>query len=66
MKAALSLDGRLFYVEYQSFKIFTLRVIDVDGVVGRLVELVEDAHLASSLSRCGKHRLAEMLLAYHL
>ena len=41
-------------------------MVDVDGVVGGLVQLVEDAHLASCLGCRREHRLAEMLLADHL
>lgn len=41
-------------------------MVDVDGVVGGLVQLVEDAHLASRLGCRREHRLAEMLLADHL
>lgn len=42
----------LFDVEYQALEIFTLGMIDIDGVVGGLSELMEDAHTATRLG-CG-------------
>jgi hypothetical protein len=36
-------DLPLFDVKHQAFEVFTLGMIDVYGVVGRLMELVKDA-----------------------
>ena len=56
----------LFHIEYQSFKILSLGVVDVHGVVGRLGELVQNAHVA--FCHCGgsEHRCAEILFAHYL
>jgi hypothetical protein len=37
-------------------------MVDVDGMVGRLVKLMEDTHLASRQGCCGKYSLTEMVL----
>lgn len=58
--------GELFYVEHQSLKVFTFRMIDVDRMVTRLGELVKNAHAASALCSCGKHGVTEVLLVHHL
>ncbi len=42
----------LFDREDEAFEVFAFGVIDVDGMVGRLCELMEYAHLASRL--CGR------------
>jgi hypothetical protein len=34
----------LFYIEYQTFKVFALRMIDAYGMVGGLGELMQYAH----------------------
>lgn len=58
--------GELFYVEHQSLKVFTFRMVDVDRMVTRLGELVKNAHAASALCSCGKHGVTEVLLVHHL
>ncbi len=40
-------SGGLFDVEDEAFEVFAFGVIDVDGMVGGLCELVEDAHAAA-------------------
>ena len=45
----------LFDIEDQSLEVFTLGVEDVDGMVGGLGELVQDAHLTVGLRRCTEH-----------
>ena len=52
----------LLYVEHQPFEVLALGVVDVDGVVGGLGELVEDADLASGDGGGGEDRGAEQLL----
>ncbi len=52
--------------QYQAFEVFTFGVIDVDGVIGRLVQLMEDLDFSLTLGCCRKNRLAKMILAYHL
>lgn len=58
--------GELFYVEHQSLKVFTFRMVDVDRMVTRLGELVKNAHAASALCSGGKHGVTEVLLVHHL
>ena len=41
-------------------------MVDIDGVVGGLGELVQDAHLAAALGGGGEHRHAELLLGHRL
>ncbi len=41
-------------------------MIDVDGVVGGLVKLVEDAHATACLSCSGEDGSAELVLSDHL
>ena len=43
-----SLSEGLFHIEHQPFEILPFGVIDVDRVVGRLRELVQDAHVAAA------------------
>ena len=39
---------------------------DVDGVIGRLMELMEDAHIAMGKSGCREDSIAEIILGDHL
>jgi hypothetical protein len=41
-------------------------MIDVNRVVSRLMELVEDSYLAASLCRCCEDGITEMILGNHL
>ena len=41
-------------------------MIDIDGVVGGLVQLVQDAYLPPCYGRCGEHRHAELVLVHGL
>jgi hypothetical protein len=49
-------DLFLFDIQYQSLEVLTLGMIDIDRVVGRLCELMEDAHLATRLCSGCKYR----------
>ena len=44
----------LFHLQYQALEVFALGMVDIDGVVGGLVELVEDADVAAALGGCGE------------
>ena len=44
----------LFHLQHQALEVFTLGMVYVDGVVGGLVELVEDADVAAALGGCGE------------
>lgn len=41
-------------------------MIDIDGMVGRLVKLVQNAHLATTLGSSREHSITEMLFGDHL
>ena len=57
---------RLLYLQHKSLKVFAFRVIDVDGMVSGLMQLVKDAHLTACLGCCRKDGIAEMILGDHL
>ena len=52
----------LFYLQYQSFQIFAFWVVDIDGVVCWLVELVEYAYVAFALGGCSEYGEAKLVL----
>ena len=52
--------GELFYVEHQSLKVFTFRMVDVDRMVGRLGELVQDADIATGNGSRREYSHAEL------
>lgn len=52
----------LFDIENQSLEVFALGVVDVDGMVGGLRELVENAHFAACDGGGCEDRCAEQLL----
>ena len=52
--------GELFYVEHQSLKVFTFRMVDVDRMVGRLSELVQDADIATGNGSRREYSHAEL------
>ena len=56
----------LFYIEYQTFKVFALRMIDAYGMVGGLGELMQYAHATPRHGCCGKHCRTEVVLRYYL
>ena len=41
-------------------------MIDVDGVIGRLMKLMQDAHLTLGKGCCREYRITEMVLRDHL
>ena len=41
-------------------------MIDVNGMIGRLMQLMQDAHLALGKGCCRKYSIAEMVFCYHL
>lgn len=60
------LQALLFNVENEAFEVFAFGMVDVDGVVNGLSELVQDAHLTPRGRRCGEDRQAEFFLRYRL
>ncbi len=55
-------SGQSFHIQHKTFEVFAFGVVDVDGVIGRLVELVEDADMTTALGRCREDGEAELLL----
>ncbi len=41
-------------------------MIDVDGVIGRLMQLMQDTHLTLCKGSCREYRIAEMVFRNHL
>lgn len=41
-------------------------MIDIDGMIGRLMNLMQDAHLAVGLDCSSKYRITEVLLRHNL
>lgn len=56
----------LLHIQDQALEIFPLGMIDVDGVVGWLGELVENLDPAARVCGCGEHRLAEQFFCHDL
>ena len=56
----------LLYIQQQPLKVLAFRVIDVHGVVCRLVEAVEYADRAAGFRGCGKHGKRKGFLVYNL
>ena len=54
------------HIKNQSLQIFPFWVINVDRMVSRLCQLVQDAYATSGLGGGAEHGQAEVLLAYHL
>lgn len=52
----------LFDVEHESLEVFALGVVDIDGVISGLMELVEDAHMSTTLSSCCEDGKTELVL----
>lgn len=55
-------DTGLFHIQYQPFEVFPLGMVDVDGVVCRLMELVQYADVAATLCGGGKDGQPELVL----
>ena len=53
----------LFHLQHQALEVFALGMVDVDGVVGGLVELVEYSYKTVALGGCRKDCKAELLFA---
>ena len=58
--------SNLFHVKHQALEVFTLRMIYIDRMIGRLMQLMEYAHLASCLCSSGKDGIAEIVLCNDL
>ena len=50
----------LFDVKDEPFEVFAFRMVDVDRVVGRLCELVQNTDVATGNGRCGEYGHAEL------
>ena len=56
----------LLHIQYQSFQIFSFRMIDIYRMVTGLSQLVQDTHTTPCLSSSCKDRIAKIILRYHL
>ena len=56
----------LLHIKHESLQVFAFRMIDVDRMIGWLMQLVQDANLSSCLGCCSKHSVAEIILGNHL
>ena len=54
--------GGLFHIQHQAFKVLAFRMVDVDGMVGRLVQLAQDANFPLCNCSCGKDCSSELVL----
>ena len=52
----------LFDIKYQALQVLAFGMIDVDGMIGWLMQLVQDAHLATGNGSCGKYGHSELVL----
>ena len=52
----------LFNLKNQSLEVFALGMVDIDRVVGRLMQLVQDADVTATLCCCSKHGQTELVL----
>ena len=62
----LFIEILLFNIKHKSLQIFTLWMIDVDGMVCRLMNLVQDANLTVGLDSSSKDSSTEVLLRHNL
>ena len=51
-RQVLTQNSALLHVQEKSFQVLAFRVVDVHGVVTRLVETVKDADAAATLGGC--------------
>ena len=55
-----------FHLKYQAFQVFSLGMVNVYRVIGRLAELMEQSHSSACIGRGCKDGFPEVLLAYYL
>ena len=53
----------LLHVQHQSFQIFSFGVINIDGMISRLRQLIKNAHFSSRKSRRTKNGKPKLLPA---
>ena len=51
-----------FHIQDKPFQVLALGMIDVDGMIGRLVKLMQDANLALGLCCSSEDSQAELVL----
>ena len=56
----------LFHIQYQAFQVFAFGVVDVDGVVGWLMQLMQDAHIAACVGSSGEYGSSELVFGHYL
>lgn len=52
----------LLHVKDETFEVFAFWVVDVDGVISGLMELVKNTHVAAALGGCCEDRKTELVL----
>ena len=57
---------QLFYIQQQTLEVLAFRVVDVHGMVRRLVEAVKDADAAAGFRSGGKDGKRKGFLVHHL
>lgn len=55
------MEVRLLNIEDKAFKVLTFGMINVDRMVGRLVQLVQNADVPAALCRCREDGQAELI-----
>ena len=55
------MEIHLLNIEDKAFKVFTFGMINVDRMVGRLVQLVQNADVPAALCRCSEDGQAELI-----
>ena len=58
--------NELFHVEDEALEVFAFGVVDIDRMVLRLMQLMQDTHFASHLRCCTEDRQPESLFIHGL
>ena len=66
IKTYLWTEKPSLHIQHQSLEIFSLGMEDVDGMIGGLVELMQDAHVAVGKGGCSENGIAEIILCHYL
>ena len=56
----------LIYIKHQSFEIFSFWMEDINGMIGWLMELVENPDITSRLSGSREYSCAEIVFRHNL
>ena len=56
----------LLYIKYKTFQVLSFWMIDINGMVGWLMQLMQDAHLPTALGSSCEHGITEVVLGHDL